>query len=197
MPDWACLAVYSSFCMSIFVDKIIINDRVSLTDFYPEDKPNLLRYLNDPELHRNTLTVPNPYTEADADKWLGYVKETKAKHGMQVNWAIRHNTLGVIGGAGAFMHSGTDGHKDEIGYWLASDFRGKGVMTEIVGLYTDFLFAIRPLVRIEAWVFAHNPASARVLEKNGFEKEGYARKFARKNGEFYDAMLYAKTRDIN
>ena len=176
-------------------DKIIISDSISLTDFYETDKPNLLRFLNDPVLYRNTLTIPNPYTEADAEKWFGIVRETKERFGMQVNWAVRHHELGVIGGIGSFMHTGKEGHKDEIGYWLADTLRGQGVMTQVIGRFSEYLFETRPLVRIEAWVFAHNPASARVLEKNGFQREGYARKFVRKNDVFFDAILFAKIKD--
>ena len=176
-------------------NKIIINDSISLTDFFPEDKSNLVRFLNDPVLYNNTLSIPNPYAETDAEKWFALLRETKEKYGMVINWAIRHGELGVIGGIGSFMHTGKEGHKDEIGYWLAEPFRGHGLMTEIIGRFSEYLFETRLLVRIEAWVFAHNPASARVLEKNGFEKEGYARKYARKNGAFFDAILYAKIKD--
>lgn len=176
-------------------NKIIINDSISLTDFFSGDKSNLLRYMNDPVVYNNTLSIPSPYMEADAEKWFEIVAEKKDKYGMLVNWAVRDSVLGVIGGIGSFMHTGKDGHKDEIGYWLAEPLRGQGLMTEIIGRFSDYLFETRPLVRIEAWVFAHNPASARVLEKNGFEKEGYARKYARKNGVFLDAILYAKIKD--
>ncbi len=173
-------------------NRILINDSVSLTDFSPDDKPNLLHYMNDPVVYGNTLSIPSPYTGADAEKWFAIVAEKKEKYGMPVNWAVRHQGLGLIGGIGSFMHTGKEGHKDEIGYWLAEPLRGQGLMTEIIDRFSEHLFNSRPLVRIEAWVFAHNPASARVLEKNGFEREGYARKYAKKDGVFFDAILYAK-----
>ncbi len=103
--------------------------------------------------------------------------------------------VGLIGGIGAFMKTGLDGHLDEIGYWLAEPFRGQGIMTEVVRRYTQWLFDSRPaLVRIEAGVFAHNPASAKVLEKAGFAREGYARQLHVKNGVYIDAVLMAKFR---
>jgi RimJ/RimL family protein N-acetyltransferase len=50
------------------------------------------------------------------------------------------------------------------------------------------------LVKITAHVFSHNPASARVLEKCGFQEEGFLRKHFRKDGQFIDARLFALLR---
>ena len=42
--------------------------------------------------------------------------------------------------------------------------------------------------------FSHNPASARVLEKCGFQQEGFLRKHFLKDGRFIDARLFALLR---
>lgn len=169
-----------------------INSEIALTPFQPEDKTALVRYLNDPELYRNTLKVPNPYTEADAVEWLEFVRDTREKFGVETQWAIRNRTGDLIGGIGRFVHNGLEGHADEIGYWLAAPYRGQGIMSDVVDRLCDWLLEHTPLVRIEAKVFPHNPASARVLEKAGFEREGYARKLQQKNGVFLDAILLAR-----
>jgi len=176
-------------------EKISINDLIALTEFRADDKSNLVRYLNDPVIYQNTLTIPSTYTEADADKWFEIVRANQEKFGRQTNWAIRHEEAGLIGGIGSMVKTGIEGHRDEIGYWLAEPFRGQGIMTEVIIKLSEHLFETRPLVRIEAWVYAHNPASARALEKAGFQREGFARKFAKKDGQFIDAVLLAKIRD--
>jgi len=173
-------------------EKIIINDLITLTEFREEDKSNLVRYMNDPVIYQNTLTIPSNYTEAEADKWLETTRANREKYNRLTNWAIRHQEAGLIGGIGSFVHTGIDGHRDEIGYWLAAPFRGQGIMTEVVSKLIEYWFESRPLVRIEAWVFAHNPASARLLEKAGFQREGFARKFAKKDERYLDAILLAK-----
>lgn len=175
--------------------QIIVNEQIVLAPFQPEDKAALIRYLNDPVLYANTLKVPNPYTALHAEEWLLRVESEKEAPGGIANWSIRDAEAGLIGGIGAFLKNGLDGHLDEIGYWLAEPFRGRGIMTEVVQRYTQWLFDTRPaLVRIEAGVFAHNPGSARVLEKAGFVQEGFARKMHQKNGVFIDAVLMAKLR---
>jgi ribosomal-protein-alanine N-acetyltransferase len=46
-------------------------------------------------------------------------------------------------------------------------------------------------VKIGAHVFAHNLASARVLEKCGFAQEGYSKKHFLKDGKYLDARFFA------
>ena len=64
-------------------------------------------------------------------------------------------------------------------------------MTAVVRKTCEFAFAEWNLLKITAHVFAFNPASARVLEKCGFEQEGYLKKHHRKDGQLIDARLYA------
>jgi RimJ/RimL family protein N-acetyltransferase len=64
-------------------------------------------------------------------------------------------------------------------------------MTAVVRRICRFAFEDFGLTKITAHVFAHNPASARVLEKSGFQQEGYLRKHFLKDGQFVDARLFA------
>lgn len=172
--------------------RIPVNEQISLTPFEPDDKPNLVHYLNDIVIYQNTLKVPHPYTDKDAEEWFALIEQVRQRHGPGGNWVIRHQHNGLIGGIGRFFDSGSDGHCDEIGYWLAAPFRGKGLATQVVTAFTQWLFANTPLVRIEAHVYPHNPASARVLEKSGFQQEGYLRKKHWKDGQPRDSLLFAK-----
>lgn len=172
--------------------QIIVNNQITLTPFLETDKPNLVRFLNDPVVYANTLKVPHPYGEKEAEDWLRLVQEIRNKLGQETNWSVRHRAEGVIGGIGRFAQTGLDGHADEIGYWLAAPFRGQGLMTAVVSTYCDWLFTHTRLVRIEAGVYTHNPASKRVLEKAGFEQEGIARKKICKDGRLLDLYLMAR-----
>jgi ribosomal-protein-alanine N-acetyltransferase len=173
-----------------------VTANVELTAFRPEDKPNLLLYLNDRDVAANTLVVPSPYTERDADDWFIHTRARREQLGAETAWAIRHATAGCIGGIGVFAREGLDAHIDELGYWLAAPFRGQGLMTEVVRRLSDHLFDSRPnLHRLQAFVFSTNPASVRVLEKAGFEREGYIRKLYKKDGSLIDAIVLAKIRN--
>ncbi len=172
-----------------------LSNELQLTEFQNGDQPYWIRFMNDPELYRNTLTVPKPYTQQDAEERLEKLAGNRILYGMPTDWAIRHATDGVIGGVGVFMKKGLDGHLDELGYWLAAPYRGQGIMTGVVKQFVDWQFQLRPpLIRLEAIVFAHNPASVRVLEKSGFEREGYLRKYVLKDGKAIDGILLSTLR---
>ena len=82
----------------------------------------------------------------------------------------------------------------EIGYWLSEQHWGKGIMTEVVRVLGRHAFEDYELERVYANVYDYNPASARVLQKAGFELEGRARNAGRKNGRLMDVFTYGKIR---
>ena len=67
-------------------------------------------------------------------------------------------------------------------------------MTEAVTAVTDFCFDNFSLRRISAEVFSSNPASARVLEKAGFNLEGRLKNHVMKERKLLDSLLYARTK---
>ncbi len=169
---------------------ISVNDKIELTEVRDNDKLSLIRYLNDAAVFNNTLTIPSPYTEASADFFLNLCRESEKNHGFINNFAIRERATGnLIGGCGRFVK---DIYKDEIGYWLGEPFRNRGIMSAVISTLCQHLFDTTDLVRIEAFVFCDNFASAKILEKSGFEKEGLLRQYVSKNGAFKDVFIYSK-----
>jgi RimJ/RimL family protein N-acetyltransferase len=70
-------------------------------------------------------------------------------------------------------------------------FWGRGITTAAVVALSEYSFAHFDLCRLYAVVFASNAASARVLEKAGYELEARLRKSITKDGQTMDALLYA------
>ena len=52
---------------------IHISTEIYLTKTSRKDKETLIAYLNDDELFNQTLRVPKPYTELDAENWFNYI----------------------------------------------------------------------------------------------------------------------------
>ena len=73
-----------------------------------------------------------------------------------------------------------------IGSWIAKDCEGKGMMSESLELVKEFIFNELKLHRIEAACLPHNIPSLKVLLKNGFIKEGTARKLLKINDKWQD-----------
>ncbi len=173
---------------------IPVNEQVRLTEVRPSDKPALVEHLREKEIYDRTLRIPFPYTEANAEEWLGIVARTTQQQGRPVNFAIRTANDHLIGGCGFDGFQVGKSHRAEVGYWLAKPFWSQGIMSAVVQKLCRYAFEEFGLVKITAHVFAGNPASARVLEKCGFEQEGYLRKHYLKDGQFLDARLYSLLR---
>lgn len=81
----------------------------------------------------------------------------------------------------------------EVGYWLGEQFWGRGIMTEVLRAVTEQAIHRFGIHRVYALPFAENVASARVLEKAGFTREGTLRRSALKDGRILDQAIYAIT----
>lgn len=98
----------------------------------------------------------------------------------------------TIGSIGAFRQGNIHRQTAELGYYIAEEYWGKGLMTEAVKQLCGHVFAHTDIIRIYAEPFAHNIGSCRVLEKAGFQCEGTLRGNAVKHGKVLDMKLYSK-----
>ncbi|HEU5214401.1 MAG TPA: GNAT family protein [Gaiellaceae bacterium] len=79
-----------------------------------------------------------------------------------------------------------------IGYWVDHAHNGRGLATGAVGEILDYAFGELQLHRVEAATLVDNVSSQRVLEKNGFERIGLARKFLRIDDDWRDFILFQR-----
>jgi ribosomal-protein-alanine N-acetyltransferase len=82
-----------------------------------------------------------------------------------------------------------------LGYWMGREHAGKGLMTEAVATIAPFAFNALGLHRIHAAFLPTNAASRRVLEKNGFQEEGYAENYLQIDGRWADHVMFGLTRE--
>jgi RimJ/RimL family protein N-acetyltransferase len=129
---------------------------------------------------------PSPYNIEDAVNWVNVLVEQDPL----VNLAITINDE-VIGGIGLEPRQDVYRKTAILGYWLSEDLWGRGVMPEAVKLVTDYAFTQLGFIRIQASVYSKNPASMRVLEKAGYQKEGVLRNAVVKNNVVMDEHIYA------
>ena len=81
-----------------------------------------------------------------------------------------------------------------LGYWMGAPFARQGLMTAAVRAVIPFAFGTLRLHRVEAACIPANAASVRLLEKTGFQREGFARQYLCINGVWQDHLLYARLR---
>lgn len=77
-----------------------------------------------------------------------------------------------------------------LGYWLGSANTQKGYMADAVSAIVPYAFYGLRLHRIEAATLPENAPSIRVLERNGFLREGFARRYLKINGAWRDHILF-------
>lgn len=82
-----------------------------------------------------------------------------------------------------------------LGYWIGAPFAGRGFMSAGVRAAMGHAFDELRLRRVEAACLPHNEASIRLLERVGFQREGYARKYLCINGAWQDHLLYSLLRE--
>jgi ribosomal-protein-alanine N-acetyltransferase len=82
-----------------------------------------------------------------------------------------------------------------IGYWTGAPFARKGYMTAAIRALAPFCFGALRLHRLEAACIPSNTASIRLLERTGFQREGYARAYLCINAIWQDHVLYARLKD--
>lgn len=81
--------------------------------------------------------------------------------------------------------------KVEIGYWLASRFQGRGIVTAACRALIDHAFREWKLNRVEIHCAAGNEKSCAIPERLGFQFEGVLREAQLVSGEYHDIRVYA------
>jgi len=167
------------------------HERVSVRAFGEADLPQLVHHGNDIAVWRTLRDrFPYPYSEADARAWLDFVATAQPV----TNFAIAYDDA-CVGGIGYLRRTDVERHSAEVGYWLGKEFWGRGIATTALSLFVAHVFETSDLIRLDATVFDTNPASARVLEKCGFRREGILRRAVVKDGRVLDSYLYSLLRD--
>ena len=140
--------------------------RLLLRPGFPEDAPALAAAIADLSVVRNLSVVPWPYTLRDAEAYLAGPRDP-----VLPSFLILERTAGEPRLVGSCGLSRRPSGSVELGYWIARSDWGRGIATEAGGALIDIARALG-LSRLEASCFLDNPASARVLEKLGFEPSG-------------------------
>ena len=132
--------------------------------------------------------LPYPYTEQDGKEFISAM--LSADESETFAFAITIDNM-VIGSIGIFRQGNIHRQTAELGYYIAEEYWGKGIMTEAVKQICEYVFANSDIIRIYAEPFAYNIASCRVLEKAGFQYEGTLRSNAVKNSKVIDMKMYS------
>jgi putative acetyltransferase len=171
--------------------KEIQTQRFLLRPWQKKDAESLYAYAKDPDVGPHAGWKPH----ADVAESLKIIKTLFLPNDV---WAITIKETGrIIGSVGLEPDRRRPGIKSkEIGYALAKEFWGKGVMTEAAKAVIDFGFDVFGLEVISVCTSPVNKRSQRVIEKCGFVYEGTERKvYKTYDGTLRDTKCYSILRE--
>ena len=160
---------------------------INLHTWTPADKPALMALCNAVDRTFLSDRLPYPYTEADADWWLGMVAENEGKEGV---WRAIVVDEQIVGSISVERMANENRSVGSIGYMILTPFWSQGIGTEAVRQICGVAFQELAPERIIGEVFPENLASARVLEKNGFLLEETRAGAVVKGGKAMDVRVY-------
>ena len=155
------------------------------------DGPALARHADDRRVADHLRDAfPHPYTVSDAESYILRLEANPAPTSLLIT--VDGDPCGGIG-----YVPGTDVERvgAEVGYWLGAEYWGRGIMSHVLSAFSAEVFRRHAeFERLFALPFAGNAASARVLEKAGYVREGTLRRAVIKNGTVLDQHVYALLR---
>lgn len=171
----------------------LLTERLALRPCRERDVPALVALAGDLRIAATTGTVPHPYTPAAAHGWL-------ASHApawiadSQIHFAIVDRSLDELRGVISLRREG-EGIAN-VGYWIGVPYWGQGLATEACATLVAFGFDHWALRAINGRHLPENPASGRVLLKNGFIRQGRVRALFPLRGGEEELDSYQLTREL-
>lgn len=167
---------------------VIETERLILRKMRLSDAADVYRYAQDREVARHVLW------EAHQSVWesRAYIRFLlyQYRNGEPGSWGIVLKETGRVVGTIGYMSYHADNATVEVGYSLAREQWGKGLMTEALDAVIGETFRVLKLHRIEAMHFTDNPASGRVMAKCGMQHEGHLRERVCCKGVFRDVEMW-------
>ncbi len=167
---------------------LVETKRLILRRFRAADAPILASYRSIPAVARyQSWEAPFPLLRAQTA-----VANFIASDPDQAGWfqyAIEHaEDRALIGDVAVHLHDNL--RQAEIGFTLDPAYQGQGLATEAVSAVLDRLFRVRGLHKVAGECDARNTASAALLSRLGFTREGLLRKQTLLKGEWTDDLIF-------
>ncbi len=164
-------------------------DRLVLRRLEMNDAQDIFDYGRDPEVARHVLWEPYE----SVSECRGYIRTMQRRYrlGDPASWGVELKASGRVVGTIGYMWYQEEHGSAEVGYSLAREQWGRGLMTEALKAVIAHSFETLHLNRLEAQHELTNPASGRVMQKCGMTYEGTLRQRLRNKGRYVDVALYA------
>lgn len=165
--------------------------RLLLRKLSREDAPEMFFLRSNEDVLRFLGREPAK-SVTEAEEFIGKINKG-IEENESILWGIAFvNKPETLIGTICLWNLQKENYRGEIGYILHPEHWRKGIMKEAIDCVVDYGFTILKLHSIEAQLSSGNLASAAVLEKTGFTREGHLRENHYFRGEFSDTLIYSR-----
>lgn len=174
--------------------KIPVDSEIVLKVLEEQDAETLYGHV---DRHRAYMRQWLPWVDAerspfDTRNFIRFVhRQFNVREGFQTGIWYRKQLVGVIG----YHKFDWANRSVSIGYWLAEDFQGKGIMTRSCRAMVTYAFDSLHLHRVEIRCAVGNTRSRAIPERLGFKIEGIARQAEWLYDRYVDLVIYAMLED--
>ena len=167
------------------------NERVRFTPLQMENIHTHLRWNNDPELNRMDSELPHEEESFGTfkERFEQLCNDPSSEHrDFEIHDRVQDELIGVAYVAQISPHH----HHALVGVTIGErDYWGQGYGKASLGLLLRYCFQELELHRVSAEAFEYNSAWRDLIESMGFTKEGTAREYLYREGQYWDKELYA------
>lgn len=171
------------------VQPLLETERLRLRPFAACDAADVQRLAGGVRIANTTLAIPHPYPDGAAERWIAWQPQAFDDNA-EIVYAATEKSGGELLGAVSLMGVSALHARAEIGHWIAAGHWGRGYGTEAARAAIAYATSRGDISRIVGRCMARNPASARVLEKCGLQREGVLVQHVSKDGRFEDMLAY-------
>ncbi len=172
----------------MMIDFIKVNSNLNLQRISLHDAPDIFRLIDE---NRTSLRKWLPFVDTtySVENTRAFIDQLKAPHSREMVFTIcfQDEIVGLIG----FKDIDKPNRKLEIGYWIAPEFEGKGIVTESCRTLISKAFKKMDMNRIQIKCGVGNHRSSNIPKRLNFRFEGIERQGERHNDRFIDLQVYS------
>ncbi len=153
-------------------DLVLHGPRLTLRPWCPDDAGAVTAVMRDRRMHQ-FLAVPDPYTPADAERFVGHLAPAERAAGTGFDSAVVETGSGRLVGSAALRRLD---HDPDIGYWIDPAAQGHAYAAEAARILVGWALD-HGVRRVQVNCDVRNVASARAAMAAGFRYEGTRRDY--------------------
>lgn len=171
--------------------EITLNDNITLKALDRKDAKHIFETIDSQRAYLGKWLPFVAFTMSESDS-QAFVDATLSIPSDRQEFTFTINVDGQFAGLIGLKSTDTENLNTEIGYWLAEQYQGKGIISKSVSALCEYAFNNMKMNRIVIKCAVGNTRSSNIPKRLGFKFEGIEREAERTaEGSFFDIEVYS------